>query len=56
MLNVNSATTVGLITELSKKNVKCKLKLPICAEKGSKITISRNVGSRWRLIGYGLIK
>ncbi len=56
MLNVNSAATVGVITELSKKKVKLKLKLPVCADKGSKVTISRNVGNRWRLIGYGLIQ
>ena len=33
MLNVNSATTVGIVTELSKNCVTVKLKIPICAEK-----------------------
>jgi translation initiation factor 2 subunit 3 len=56
MLNVNAATTVGIITELSKKKVKLKLKLPVCADKGSKVSISRNFGNRWRLIGFGIIK
>ncbi len=55
MLNVNSAATVGFVTELSKNKIKCKLKKPICAEKGSRITISRMVGNRFRLIGYGII-
>jgi len=40
---------------LSKNKIKCKLKKPICAEKGSRITISRMVGNRFRLIGYGII-
>jgi translation initiation factor 2 subunit 3 len=55
MLNVNTAATVGLVTELSKDHVKCKLKLPVCAALGSRVTISRMVANRWRLIGYGLI-
>jgi translation initiation factor 2 subunit 3 len=56
MLNVNSAATVGVVTELKKDYFGCDLKLPVCAEKGSRVTISRRVGTRWRLIGYGLIK
>ncbi|MBW2992784.1 translation initiation factor IF-2 subunit gamma [Candidatus Woesearchaeota archaeon] len=56
MLNVNSAATVGIVTELKKDMIKCTLKLPVCAEKGSRITISRRIGNRFRLIGYGTIE
>jgi translation initiation factor 2 subunit 3 len=56
MLNVNSAATVGFVTELKKGIVKCRLKRPVCAAIGSRVTISRRVGNRWRLIGYGSIK
>lgn len=56
MLNVNSAATVGVVRELAKKTVVCTLKRPVCAEAGSRVTISRSVGQRWRLIGYGTIK
>ncbi|MBI3034260.1 translation initiation factor IF-2 subunit gamma [Candidatus Woesearchaeota archaeon] len=56
MLNVNSAATVGIVTELQKNMALCKLKLPVCAEPGSRATISRLIGTRWRLIGYGMIK
>jgi len=56
MLNVNAAATVGKVKDLSKGLVKVDLRRPVCAEKGSRVTISRNVGQRWRLIGYGLIK
>jgi translation initiation factor 2 subunit 3 len=56
MLNVNSAATVGIVTQLKKNTVGCKLKLPVCAEKGSRVTISRMIGNRFRLIGYGIIK
>ncbi len=56
MLNVNSAATIGQVIHLGNKEAKCRLKLPICAEKDSRVSISRRVGSRFRLIGYGILK
>ncbi|MBI5392268.1 translation initiation factor IF-2 subunit gamma [Candidatus Woesearchaeota archaeon] len=56
MLNVNSAATVGIVTEFGKNSIICKLKLPICCEYGSRITISRRLDNRFRLIGYGILK
>ncbi len=55
MLNVNAAATVGIVQDISKNKFKCTLKRPVCAEKGSRVTISRRFGNRWRLIGYGTI-
>jgi translation initiation factor 2 subunit 3 len=55
MLNVNSAATVGIVDRLGKGQFHCKLRLPVCAEKTSRITISRKIGTRFRLIGYGTI-
>lgn len=56
MLNVNSAATVGVVIDPSKKNTMCALKKPVCANIGDRITISRRVGDRFRLIGYGILK
>ena len=56
MLNVNAAATVGVITELSKNKCVCKLKIPVCADVGQRITISRRMANRFRLIGFGVIK
>ncbi len=56
MLNVNAAATVGVVKELGKNLIKCALRKPVCAEKGARVTMSRNLGQRWRLIGYGIIK
>lgn len=56
MLNVNSAATVGIVNKLRKDAFDCTLKLPVCAEVGSRIVISRRIGQRFRLIGYGIIK
>ncbi|MBS3124156.1 translation initiation factor IF-2 subunit gamma, partial [Candidatus Woesearchaeota archaeon] len=56
MLNVNSAATVGIVLDPSKKNTTVILKKPICANIGARLTISRRVGDRFRLIGYGILK
>ncbi len=53
MLNVNSAATVGIVIELRKNKIRCRLKLPVCADTASRVTISRRIGNRFRLIGYG---
>ncbi len=55
MINVGTATTVGVVTSARKNIAEVKLKRPVCAEIGSKVAISRRVGSRWRLIGVGVI-
>ncbi len=56
MLNVNSASTVGVVMKLGKNKIVCKLKIPVCCAHGSRVTISRRLGNRFRLIGYGIIK
>lgn len=56
MLNVNSAVTIGVITDLKKKEITCHLKKPLCAYPGERITLSRRIGDRFRLIGYGILK
>ena len=56
MLNVNSAATVGIVNAITKNQFSCRLKLPICADNSARVAISRRVGTRFRLIGYGVIK
>ncbi|MFT4326837.1 MAG: translation initiation factor IF-2 subunit gamma [Candidatus Woesearchaeota archaeon] len=55
LLNVNSAATVGLVSDIKKGVAHCILKIPICADVGQKVTISRQIGSRFRLVGFGEI-
>jgi translation initiation factor 2 subunit 3 len=55
MVNSATATSVGTVARIKGKKVTLSLRLPICAKKGSRITLSRRVGSRWRLIGHGTI-
>jgi len=56
MLNANAAATVGIVNSITKNQFHCRLKLPICADEGARIAISRRIGTRFRLIGYGIIK
>ena len=56
MVNSATATSVGTVANIKGKKATLSLRLPICAKTGSRITLSRRVGSRWRLIGHGSIK
>ena len=56
MLNVATATSVGVTRNAEKDRTDLNLRLPICADKGQRISLSRRIGSRWRLIGYGTIE
>jgi translation initiation factor 2 subunit 3 len=56
MLNVNASVTTGVVGSLSKNSFHIILKRPICASKDDRITVSRLVGHRFRLIGYANIK
>jgi translation initiation factor 2 subunit 3 len=55
MLNVGTARTAGVVNQLSKDSVNIKLHLPVCTSVGSRAAISRRIGYRWRLIGYGTV-
>lgn len=55
MLNIGTATTVGVVTSVRKNIVEVKLKRPVCADFEDNVAISRRVGARWRLIGSGII-
>jgi translation initiation factor 2 subunit 3 len=56
MINIGTTTTIGVVTSARKNEVDVTLKLPVCAEAGQRVALSRRVGARWRLIGYGIIK
>ena len=56
MLNVNSTATVGIVQYVKKGVTEILLKLPVCAEVGARITISRIIENRFRLIGFGILK
>ena len=56
MVNVATATSVGVVSNTGKGKATLSLRLPICADEGQRISLSRRVCSRWRLIGHGTIE
>ncbi len=55
MLSIGAATDVGTVKGMSGTKIDLDLKMPVCAELGDRVAISRRFGARWRLIGHGLI-
>jgi translation initiation factor 2 subunit 3 len=56
MLNIGSATTVGMVASAAGDRCDVRLKLPVSADKGDRVAISRRIGTRFRLIGYGILR
>lgn len=55
MLSVGTATTVGVVTSARENVAEIALKITVAAEKGQRAAVSRRIGGRWRLIGYGIV-
>ena len=56
VLNIGTATQAGIVSEVDKDVVSLTLRFPACVEEGQRIAISRNIGGRYRLIGYGIAR
>ncbi|MFH1424848.1 MAG: translation initiation factor IF-2 subunit gamma, partial [archaeon] len=56
MLNVGTSTTLGTVAAGKGVTSTLNLKMPVCINKGSRVTIARRYGTRWRLIGYGVVQ
>ncbi len=56
VLGLGTSTTVGFVEKTKKNVAQLKLKRPVCASPGTKVAVSRRVGQRWRLSGYGITK
>lgn len=47
--------TVGFVQSYSQKELVLKLKIPVCCEKGEKISFARRIADKWRLAGWGKV-
>ncbi|MBS3056397.1 MAG: translation initiation factor IF-2 subunit gamma [Candidatus Aenigmarchaeota archaeon] len=48
--------SIGIIKSLKKKIFEAELKIPIAADKGNQVAISKQINGRWHLIGTGRIE
>jgi translation initiation factor 2 subunit 3 len=55
MLSVGTTNTVGMVTSARGSSADVALKIPVCAEPGQRVAISRKIVGKWRLIGYGIL-
>lgn len=55
LLNVGTARSVGEIEKVKGGEMDMRLKIPVAADKGDRIVVSRMINGRWRLVGYGII-
>jgi translation initiation factor 2 subunit 3 len=55
LLHVGAAVNLGKVLSMKKNVVRVKLTRPICAQPDSRVSISRKITARWRLIGYGIM-
>ena len=55
-LNVATAVSLGVVSGIHDGLIEMKLRRPVCASEGARAALSRRIGSRWRLIGSGVIR
>ncbi|MCS7133601.1 MAG: translation initiation factor IF-2 subunit gamma [Candidatus Caldarchaeum sp.] len=53
VINVSSAVSSGVVSKRTSSKLEINLTRPVVAEPGSKVALSRKIGTGWRLIGYG---
>ena len=56
MVTASTTLTVGIVDQVKDREAEITLKRQVCAELGQRTALARRVGSRWRLIGYGIIQ
>lgn len=56
LVTCRNSRSAGKIIAINKNSVKIELKTPICAEINSKISYSKLIEGKWRLIGWGKIQ
>jgi translation initiation factor 2 subunit 3 len=56
MINAWTSRSVGIITKMQGNTIEMVLKIPVCIYTGERIVLSRRIGEKWRLVGYGILK
>jgi len=56
LVTCRNSRSTGAVVSISKGQVEVKLNAPICADKGNKVSYSKLIEHKWRLIGWGVIQ
>jgi len=54
-LAIGTMPAAGIVVSAKKDEITLRTKRPVVVEKGMRIAISRKLGNRWRLVGYGVV-
>ncbi|RLF56248.1 MAG: translation initiation factor IF-2 subunit gamma [Thermoplasmata archaeon] len=55
LLNIGTANTIGVVTSPREDTIEMRLTMPVAAEDGQRVALSKRVGGRYHIIGYGII-
>jgi translation initiation factor 2 subunit 3 len=55
LVNIGTARSIGTALAAKKNELELQLKIPVAAETGEKVVLSRQFAGRWRLVGYGTV-
>jgi len=55
LVTCRNSRSTGVVTSINKSQLEVKLNVPLCADKGNKISYSKLIEHKWRLIGWGII-
>lgn len=57
MLSIGSATTIGVVKASKANSIEVELRRPVAIwDNNVRAVISKQIGGRWRLIGWGIVK
>ena len=56
MISIGTATTVGIVLSARENLADMTLKIPVAADPGQRLAVSRRIGGKWRLIGHGVMR
>jgi len=56
LMNAGVTRTIGTVKKMKNQVYDFDLRLPVCADKGDRVVLSRRIEERWRLIGWGFVE
>jgi len=56
LVTCRNSRSTGVVASINKDALEMKLNAPLCADKGNKVSYSKLIEHKWRLIGWGVIQ
>jgi translation initiation factor 2 subunit 3 len=56
MVSAGTARTLGIVKTVKKDKCELDLRLPVCADKGDRVVLTRRIMEKWKLVGWGFVE